>query len=429
MKRGSVLLLVALALALIVTAIIIISSQNPLSETELLRRSEDYALLTESLRSVGYTDAFALKEKNTIEENLRSLWERGQTLTDAKKNADLLVLLGNFDFIAEGLKNNRSYSKNESPEHPYYRDWPRDSRYVTSSSAAKFSDKEVLWLMLLLPDAGFPEEHLGLRDVLAECGESVLMHGYSDGATKESIWFYYEKTIPGLLGKVKPGFPDYLSDEMRDSFLGANDDIQDRFMNVIDAGSFRNIDFFQSPARVFSFEEAEELMKEYPPTGSWDGGYIRAADFNHRKHDINISANGAYVYANEADALVPVINPADARFVVYEKYTNGVYYATYTGSMDVDVYRLNLYIRIVDLLTGKEIFHESLLSRPPPEELTWSSYSWSSGLRIVDDKYYHNDFDYGKYAAVMVAYINGEEYDHNSPDQDRDAPGAGGTGV
>ena len=418
MKRGIILLL--LVLALIVSAIIIIFSQNPLSETELLQRAEDYAFLTESLRSVGYIDAVALKENNTIEENLRSLWLRERTSDYARKHAELLVLLGNFDFIAEGLKNIVSYG--DTPKNPYYQGWPRNSRYVTSSSAARFKAKEVLWLMLLLPDADFPEEHHGLRDVLVECGECVLMRGLLSNATEESIWFYYEKTTPGLLGKVNPGYPRYFSDEMKTSFQSANDDIQNRFLQVIDAGSFRDIYYSHSPARVFSFDEAEELMKEFPPTGSWDGGYIRVADFDHGKHDINASVKGAYKYAEECDALVPVINPADARFVVCEKYTNGVYYATYTGSRDFDAYLLNLNIRIVDLLTGEEIFRESVLSHPPPEEISWSSYYGIGGLKIVDEEYYHNDFDYGRYAAVMVAYMDGTEIDHGDLDNDRYAP-------
>ena len=270
----------------------------------------------------------------------------------------MLILLGNFDFIAEGLKNN--YSKKDIPPHPYYQDWPRDSRYVTSPNAASFNDREVLWLMLLLPDAGFPEAHHGLRDVLVECGESVLMRSLFDGATKESVWFYYEKTIPGLLGKVNPGFPANFADEMKPAFQNASDDIQNRFLQAIDPGSFRDIDYTQSPARVFSFDEAEELMREFPPTGSWDGGYIRATDYDRRKHDINASINGAYLYARESSALVPVIHPADARFAVYEKYADGIYY-------------------------------------------------------------YH-DFDYGRYAAVMEAHMNGGEYEQDDFDYNRDAP-------
>ena len=421
MKRGIVLLL--LALALIVSAMIIIFNQNPLSETEMLQRTEDYALLTESLRTVGYTDAFPMRKNKTIEENLRSLWSQERTIDYAQKHAELLILLGHFDFIAEGLKNNYSYSKNDTPENPYYQGWPRDSRYVTSSSAVSFNDKEVLWLMLLLPDADFPEEHHGLRDVLLECGERVLMHGSFDGgATKESVWFYYEKIIPGLLEKVKPGFPDYFPDEMRTTFQNANDDIQGRFMQVIDAESFRDIYYSESPARVYSFDEAEELIKEFPPTGSWDSGYIRAADFDHRKHDINISIRSTYLYAEESNTLVPVINPADARFAVYEKYTNGVFYANYTGTRDFDAYLLYLHIRIVDLVTGEEIFRESTMSRPPPEELSWSTYYGIGGLRIMDGEYYHHDFDYGRYAAVMAAYINGEELDHNNLDHDGNVP-------
>ncbi|WP_346064867.1 hypothetical protein [Lacrimispora amygdalina] len=102
--------------------------------------------------------------------------------------------------------------------------------------------------------------------------------------------------------------------------------------------------------------------------------------------------------------MVPVINPSDARFAVYEQYTEGMYYATYatqTGNMDFDVYLLNLNIRIVDLLTGKVIFSESALSNPPPDEISWSTYYGYGGLNLVDDKYYYNDFNWGKYAAVM----------------------------
>lgn len=152
-------------------------------------------------------------------------------------------------------------------------------------------------------------------------------------------------------------------------------------------------------------------MREFPPAGLWDGGYIRVVDdptyregfskYGTSDYNINTSVYGAYTYARESDALVPVINPSDARFAVYEEYTDGAYYATYTGSRDFDAYLLNLNIRIVDLLTGEEIFSELALSNPPPEEISWSSYYGIGELRIVDGKYYYNDFDWGRYAAVM----------------------------
>jgi len=74
----------------------------------------------------------------------------------------------------------------------------------------------------------------------------------------------------------------------------------------------------------------------------------------------------------------------------------------------MDAYLLHLDIRIVDLLTGEEIFSESILSNPPPEEITWSTLH-GIGLRepkVVDGKYFHNDFDFSRYAAVMEAHFN-----------------------
>ena len=386
-----------------------------LSDEERQRRAEDYALLLESLQAVGYDNDFrGLKEKNSIEQNLRKLWTDyfsypHFTDNDAHKNIELLLLLGNFDFIAEGLQSKAS------PDNVYYNDWPRDSQYNISSTTVSFSKNEVLWLMLLLPDSDFPNEHLGLREVLAECGKDVLGNGLSWPGTEEGIWFYYEKTNPGLLEKVNPYFLDHFSDEIKTAFKNADEDIQNRFMQAIDAESFRDMSYSDSPTRVFSFDEAEELISEFPPTGSWDGGYIRVVDdptqregfsrYGTSDYNINTSVHGAYIYARETDALVPAINPADARFAIYEEYTKGRYYATYTGSRDFDLYLLNLNIRIVDLLTGEEIFSESVLSNLPPEEISWSSYYGIGELRIVDGKYYYNDFDWGRYASVMAAHI------------------------
>ncbi|WP_367565177.1 hypothetical protein [Lacrimispora sp.] len=411
MKRGIIFLFFAFVISIILS-----SCGSSLSEEELQKRADDYSLLLETLQAVGYDNDFKLlKEKNSMEQNLRNLWtyyfsDHDFTARDIRKNTELLILLGNFDFIAEGLKSKASSN------NPYYNVWPRDSQYNTKSKAVLFSDEEVLWLMLLLPDSDIPEEHLGLKEVLAECGENVLGQDLFDPGTSEGIWFYYEKICPGLLEKIDPDFPDYFSNEIKTAFKNADDDLQNRFMQAIDPKNFRSIYYSKSPARVFSFDEAEELMKEFPPTGSWDGGYIRVVDdptyregidkYGISDYNINTSVYGAYTYARESDALVPVINPTDARFAVYEEYTDGEYYATYTGSRDFDVYLLNLNIRIVNLLTGEEIFSELAQSNPPPDEISWSTYNGIGELRIVDGKYYYNDFDWSRYAAVMEG--NGE---------------------
>ena len=185
MKRNIVFLLFAIFISVILSG-----CGPPLSEEELQIRADNYTLLVESLRAVGYDNDFrSLRERNSIEENLRLLWrdKRYNGFDDSRKNSELLVLLGNFDFIAEVLR------RNASDDNPYYNDWPRDSQYAISSDSIWFDDKEVLWLMLLLPDVDFPEDHSGLRDVLIEAGENVLMHGLSETATEMSVWFYYEK--------------------------------------------------------------------------------------------------------------------------------------------------------------------------------------------------------------------------------------------
>lgn len=409
MKRGAIFLLFVFTISIILS-----SCGSSLSEVELQKRAADYTRLIDAVREVGYDKNFKLlKEKNTMEQNLRNLWmyylsDKDFNTRDTRKNTELLIMLGNYDFIAEGLKSQAS------PNNPYYNDWPRDSQYSIQSDTVTFSREEVLWLMLLLKDSDIPKEHSGLKTVLAECGENILGQGMFEPGTGEGIWFYYEKTIPGLLMKIDPDFPDYLSNEIKTAFRNADDDIQNRFMQAIDSKYFRNIDYLQSPVHVFSFKEAEELMKEFPPTGSWNGGYIRVVDDPSTRmingkpvisdFNINPSAYGAYTYARESDALAPVINPADARFAVYEEYTEGEYYATYTGSRDIDVYRINLNIRIVDLLTGEEIFSESVLSNPPPHEITERTFYGIGGLTIVDGKYYYNDFDWSRYAAVMEEY-------------------------
>jgi len=402
MKRKIVFLLFALFISIILS-----SCGLQLSEEELQRRANDYTVLVESLREVGYDKEFkSLKERKSIEENLRILWRDKQFygFDDAHKNVELLVLLGNFDFIAEGLR------RNASDDNPYYNDWPYNSQYTISSESISFDVSEVLWLMLLLPDADFPEDHLGLRDVLIEAGKNVLMRDSVGNVhiTTMSVWFYYEITNPGLLEQVNPDFRFFSSDEMKVAFLNADNDIQNRFVQAIDAGEFRYIHYPASPARVFSPDEAEALMRAFPPMGLWDGGYIRIADLDRRKYDINTHALGAFKYNDESDSLVPVIDPADARFAIFEVYTDGLYYASYTGHREMDAYLLLLDIRIVDLLTGEEIFSESILSNPPPEEITWTHLN-GVGLgepKIVDGKYYHNDFDFSRYAAVMEAHLN-----------------------
>jgi hypothetical protein len=411
MKRGVIFLLFAITISIMLS-----SCGSSLSEAELQKRADDYSNLVFSLHAVGYDNDFKLlKEKNSMEQNLRNLWkyylsDHNFSARDTRKNTELLIMLGNFDFIAEGLRSNAA------SDNPYYNDWPRNNQYNTKSETVWFSDEEVLWLMLLLRDSDIPEEHSGLNEVLAECGKNVLGEDLYEPATSQGIWFYYEKTSPGLLEKINPDFFDYFSNEIKTAFKNAGDDIQNRFIQAIDPEKFRYIYYSQSPVRFFSFDEAEQLMKEFPPTGSWDGGYIRIVDDpTHREwigkygisdFNINDSVYGAYTYARESDALVPVINPADARFAVYEEYTDGKYYATYTGSRNFAVYLLNLKIRIVDLLTGEEIFSELALSNPPPDEISWSSTYGISDFRIVDGKYFYNDFDWGRYAAVMEKYCD-----------------------
>lgn len=406
MKRRMIFLLFAITIS------ILLSGCAPsLSEVELQKRGDDYSRLVHSLHEVGYNQDFKLlKEKNSMEQNLRDLWkyylsDHDFSYRDTRKNVELLTKLGNFDFIAEGLR-----SKAAS-DNPYYNDWPRDHQYNTKSETVWFSDEEVMWLMLLLPDSDIPEEHTGLKEVLAECGKNILGEDLYDPATSEGIWFYYEITSPGLLEKINPDFLTYLSNDIKTAFQNADDDIQNRFMQAIDPEKFRYIYYADSPVHVFSLDEAEQLMKEFPPAGSWDGGYIRIMDNSAHgdlidKYNLNDSVYGAYAYARESDTLVPVINPADARFAVYEEYTDGKYYSTYTGSRNFAVYLISLKIRIVDLLTGEEIFSELALSNPPPDELSWTTTYGYSNFKIVDNKHFYNDFDWGRYAAVMEKYCN-----------------------
>jgi len=175
-------------------------------------------------------------------------------------------------------------------------------------------------------------------------------------------------------------------------------------MQAIDPRELREIQCYDSPARVFSPGEAEVLMAAYPPKGLWEGGYIRIAKFNEEVHRMVTAACGAFVYRDKSDSLVPVINPVDARFAIYEVYTAGPFYASYSGSRDFDAYLLRMSIRIVDLLAGEEIFSDSILSNPPPDELRWLYIL--PGPAVVDGKYYHNDFDFSKYAAVMEAHLS-----------------------
>lgn len=409
MKRSVIFLLFAITISIMLS-----SCGASLSEEELQKRREDYLVLIDSHHAVGYDNNFKLlKEKNSMEENLRILWkyylsDHDFPDRDTRKNVELLIKLGNFDFIAEGLRSKAA------PDNPYYNDWPRDSQYNTKSETVWFKDEEVLWLMLLLPDSDIPEEHSGLKEVLAECGKNILGGNQDEPATSEGIWFYYEKTSPGLLEKIDPKFLEYFSNEIKTAYKNADEDIQNRFINAIDIEQIRYIKHNDSPAHVFSLNEAEQLIKEFPPAGSWNGGYIRIVDptypewiDKYGKSDDNISKSvyGAYTYAKESDSLVPVINPADARFAVYEEYTDGKYYATYTGDTNFAVYLLSLKIRIVDLLTGEEIFSELTLSNPPPNEISWTSYG-GNDFKIVDGKYFYNDFDWGRYAAVMEKYCD-----------------------
>ncbi len=408
MKRRIVFLLFVLALT--VSAILFIGSQGSLSEEERQKRAEYYTLLAESLHAVGYEQDFALKESKAMEENLRRLWLKESSFADARKNAELLVLVRNFDFIGEGLRKSSSYG---SPSmNPYYLDWPRDGRYVSSSNQAVFSHEEVLWLMLLLPDADFPQTHLGLLDVLSERGADAFRY-----RSNYSIWPYFEKNYPGYLKQMDPAFwAERVSDEMAAAFRSADDAIQDRFMQAVDIKEMQGN--YVRPRLILSLSEAEELMREFPPEGIWDGGYIRIVEPKiigiGTKHPANTSAE---VYESRSgDVLAAVSHPADARFAVYEEYTDKEYYSTYTrkGDIDdpIDVYLWKLHIRIVDLVTGKEILNETKRGNPPPEEISILSMLRSAYI-TGEGEYNYSDFDYDRYAAVMVAHI-GELGEHDS---------------
>ena len=372
MKRGIILLLLALA----ITALVITScSQEPLSETELQKRAEDYALLVEALQSVGYTDGFRLRESRSMEDNLRRLWSREDSFADPRKNMELLILLGNFDFMAEGLQS-------------------RASKNNTSLREARFSDEEVLWLMLLLPDADLPEIHDGLPDVLAECGAAVLSSG------NHCIWVYFEKTSPGLLERVHSSF--YFGHNvpagMAEVFRNASHDVQHQFMQTIDVEKVRQNLF--RPTSILTYTEAQELLRDFPPTDPWEGGYIRVKDDEEKRW---LSPRE---YENKSDVLVAVTSPANARFVVYEDYTQREFYATYVWDNSdrcLDVYLVVLHVRIVDLVTGEEILNESVPSDIPPDEISFASY-YGIGLPR-DGKHYRYDFTYDRYAAVMEVHL------------------------
>ena len=374
-----------------------------LSEEERYQRAEDYALLRETLRTIGHDGNINfLRERNSMEQNLRALQRYRESYDyDSRKLVELLILLKSFDFIAEGLQN-------KAPNNPYFNDWPRGAGYDISSNAVRFRTEEIYWLMLLLSESDIPDEHYGLLDVLLENGENAFSRLSTDGATRSSIWFYYQINSPGLLERVNPSWDSFISDEMKTVFIEANDDIHQRFLQVIDGDGFRDTPHFASPARVFAPIEAKELMHEFPPMGLWDGGYIRIVSNPEQKHDINMSSFGAYLYAWESDVLVPVINPADARFAIYEEYTDGIFYAFFTGDRDFDLYLAILNIHIVDLLTGEEIFNESVISNYPPDEITWTTtfYGLIGDLKIVDGRYYYHDFDWAVFAAVMERHIS-----------------------
>ena len=392
MRRGIVLLLLALALTFSVYVYVTHYRQNPISEAERQRRAVDYEHLVESLISVGYDDNFALKETNSIEDNLRRLWLREWTFTDARKNVELLLVLQNFDFIAEGLRSKAS------PDNAYFNDWPRDNLYTTSSKPAVFTYEEVLWLMMLLHDDDLPETHAGLADVLVESGANALFVG------KNSLWFYFEKTSPGLLERLYPSFSAGIQAPagMIEAFSLAGDAIQNRFMQAIDVEQVRNNIY--RPTNMFDITEAEELMREYPPLHPWDGGYLRIKN-DSEKHWLYPTA-----YEKMSDALVAVTSPANARFAFYEDYTQREYYATYgmeNFEMPFDVYLVVLNIRIVDLVTGEEIFSETVPSKPPPDEITFHTL-YGIGLP-TGGKYDHYDFDYERFASVLEAHVLSEK--------------------
>jgi len=404
-------------------SVILASCSSPLSEDELQKRAEDYALLVESLQSVGYAETFALRENHSLEENLRRLWLGERAFNDARKNAELLVSLGHFDFIAEGLKENISYVP--SSKNSYYQDWPRDSGYVPSSRAVEFSYEEVLWLMLLLPDAAIPELHHGLREVLAERGGEALRKSQGD-----DIWPYFEKHYPGYLEQFEPRFwENYVTADMAYAFRNAGDDIQDRFIQSVDMERMRRSMF--RPRLRLSLPEAEELLQEFPPTGAWDGGYLRVAETKASPDSARIPPfRPMNIYELRSDnVLAAVTHPADARFLILEEYTDKQYYSTYTWNNrdeTFDVYLWKLKIRIVDLTTGKEFFRETKRGNPPPEKL-----SFFMSVPIYDGEYDHDDFDYDRYAEVIIAYINGtyNDQDEDDTDHNRYTPVLSGRGL
>ena len=396
MKRGVALLLVILAVAVVW----IMYNQTSLSEEERQKRAEDYALLVETLQAVGYEQGFDLKETNSMEENLRRLWrwKSSQAMISVPKNAELLISLGNYDFIAEGLRS-------RAASHPYYDGWPRDPAYRKGSEKASFDADEALYLLLLLAQADLPEPHAALREVLIQSGVDALPQ-----SVYGRIWVYYEYTSPGLLARVAPDFWEKspsVSAEMPNAFRAVGTDIQNLLVEAIDVDDLRSGLF--RPTFCPTFAEAEALLRAYPTQDPWAGGYLRIVDPPTIEGVVaqrHLALRNAMVYAYSQKTLTAVTNPAHARFAVYEAYTDPVYYSTYvfdgSGDRAFDVFLWNLDIRIVDLVSGEEIFSESTLGNPPPGELSFPMYT--SGF-ATNGGYHHSDFDYGRYAAVMAAHM------------------------
>lgn len=398
MKRNIILIF----LALTVFAVFFVSRIPRLSKEEQQKRAADYAFLLDSLQKVGYEERFALKESKSMEENLRRLWLKEPSFVDARKNAELLVLLNNFDFIGEGVKKGSSYDKSTDP---YYQNWPYDSQYITSSNTVDFSHEEVLWLILLLTDADFQKSQLGLCDVLIERGTEAFRN-----ITNYNIWPYFEKNYPGYLKQMDSTFwKERVSDEMVIAFHNADDGAQNRFMQAVDIKDMQSN--CVRPRLVLSFSEAEELIQKFPPEGKWNVGYIRIIEPEITGFGTQQPARtSASIYESLSDSvLAAVTHPADARFAVYEEYTEREYYSTYSrmdGSDDsFDVYIWLLHIRIVDLITGEVIFSETKRGNPPPEEISIMQILRISTV-TSDGEYNYDDFDYDRYANIMVEYIN-----------------------
>jgi len=392
MKR-SVCLILSFIFILCLTA----CGREKLSEAQLAVRKADYERLTQSLRAVGYDHTFSLDGRKTLEDNLRQLWSE-PSFNDARKNAELLVTLKNYDFIAEGLRTN------VSRDNPYYKDWPKSSDYIydyKSSKFVSFERDEILWLVLLLPDEALPEEHSGLVDVFTECVPEAFRFRAGD-----VLWMYHERVASGLFEKLHPGYcENNVDNAFVSAFRQADKTIQDRLLNRLDFDKeIRDASY--RPRRNFTSEETEEFLTKPLPSDVWKGGYFRVVDVD---TPALLDNGNAELYSKLSDSLTCVSIPANARFAIYEQYTDKKLYDTYTVTQGdgfvnkegdlIEVYTWNLFIRIVDLTTGKEILKESVRSSPPPNEIE------AFALMATGKTYNYLEYDYEKYVTTMKAVL------------------------